>query len=129
MTPKDILRLPDEPEYYKRIDDVEVKLLSALVTSRVRYVGDAKRISSMMLELKQRMKSEIVHFVYDKKEGEERPAFGTRCSEIICRYDGDPKGRQQEGPLKTFKYFDLVRKEWRAFRPENLVSIDMNYSI
>ena len=129
MTPADILRLPDTRNYWRLMPDKEIQSLSAVLLQRVAHVRDAKHISSMMLRLKQGMQEDVVHFRYDKKSGEDRPAYGTRCQEIIRRHGGDPKGEGREGPPTTFNYFDLIRQQWRSFRPENLISIDENYTI
>lgn len=129
MTPADILRLPDSSTFHSLIDDDEIRALSELLAQRVATVRSAKRIASMLLRLKQDMQDDVVHFRYDKRNGEDRKAYGTRSKDIINRHGGDPKGEQREGPPSTFNYFDLIRSAWRSFRPENLVSIDENYTI
>lgn len=129
MTPADILRLPDNATFHTLIEDDEIRALSGLLVRRVASARSAKRIASMLLRLKQDMQYDVVHFRYDKKNGEDRMAYGTRSRDIINRHGGDPKGEQREGQPSTFNYFDIIRGAWRSFRPENLVSIDENYTI
>lgn len=118
------------PDFYKGIRDPEIKMLSALLASRLASPCEAMDKSDMLRELKEAMRDDIVHFIYDKSSGEQRSAYGTRSPDIISVYGGDPKGEGPSGPLKTFRYFDLMRRAWRSFRPENLISIDKeNYTI
>ena len=128
-TTEDISRLKPTPDFYKRVTDPELKLLCALLCRRVATAQEAVRKGAIIQRIKDGMQSDIVHFVYDKNSGEERPAFGTRDPEIIHRYGGDPKGEGRDGPVKTFTYFDLRRRAWRSFRPENIVRINDAYTL
>ena len=128
-TDEDIARIRPTPDFYKQVVDPELKLLCALLCSRVATPQEAVRKGAVIQQIKDLMKTDIVHFIYDKTSGEERPAFGTRDPDIIHRYGGDPNGEGREGPVRTFTYFDLTRKAWRSFRPENIVRIDEAYTL
>lgn len=114
--------LPDE-EMTSFADDLFERLSSREM---------AIRTTRELMSLRERMRSDIVHFRYDKKDGSDRPAYGTRCGEIIARYGAIPRSG---GPLPKrlyragFNYFDLEKKAWRCFKPENFVSMDMKYAI
>ena len=53
----------------------------------------------------------------------ERTAF------IIRQHVGEGKGEAADRPLRTFTYFDIVRGDWRSFRPELIERIDPGYAI
>ncbi len=116
-------------DFWKNIKDPEIKLLSKLLSERLASSFEAMDKSNTLMELKKHMKDDIVNFMYSKGDGEDRVAFGTRCPDIIRRYSADPSGEQQERLLTTFKYFDLMRRSWRSFRPENIIRIEDNYTI
>ena len=126
---QDIRRLPATANFYNQVEDTEIKLLSALLCSRMERPLQARDKAADLLRLKEMMQAGIVNFTFDKVSGEERPAFGTRCPEIVTRHGGDPNGKRENGPLKTFNYFDLVRNDWRSFRPENFVRINDDYTL
>lgn len=116
-------------DFWKNISDPEIKILSKLLSERLASVWEAMDKSNTLAELKDHMKDDIVNFMYSKASGEDRPAFGTRCPDIIRRYNADPSGEHRDGPLTTFTYFDLTRRSWRSFRPENIIRIEDNYTI
>lgn len=126
---EDIRLMPEGREFYKKVTDPELKILSKLLCERLFSAREAKDKASMLQVLKDLMQDEVVHFHYEKVSGEMRTAFGTRLPEIISRHGGDPNGEGREGPLKTFAYFDIVRRAWRSFRPESIVDIDQDYVI
>lgn len=106
----------------------EIQNLATLVEQRIATRGEAKMKIDMLLSLQQRMKDDIVHFEYEKKSGEFRPAYGTRNPDIIHKYRGDPEG-VKNGPASTFNYFDLQRRDWRSFRPETILFVYNSYTI
>lgn len=84
----------------------------------------------LIQELKERMKDDVVHFVFTKKDGSERQAYGTRLREIIGNHNADPKGSSQNTrPSGTFSYFDIERQAWRCFKVDSLTGIDRGYTI
>ena len=119
----------DTNNFENRIDDQELQSLAKVLLQRLTTRKEAKSITDHLQVLKDKMQDDIVHFCYDKKAGEHRSAFGTRAPDLISRYGGNPKGDGRENDYRTFVYFDLVRKAWRSFRPENFLSIDDNYEL
>lgn len=65
---------------------------------------------------------EEVIFKYSKKDGSERIAKGTRKTEIVENFEATPSGNGSE-KSGVITYFDLEKKSWRCFKPENLIEI------
>ena len=69
----------------------------------------------------------IVSFTYRKVNGEIRHAIGTRCLVLAEIHTGvaipTPKGEEQPN-----SYYDIEKKGWRSYKPENLISIDGVYA-
>jgi hypothetical protein len=116
------------------INDPEIQALREVLYRRLVSMPEAIRKAAMLASLKKAMQEGIAHFTFDKANGEERPAYGTRAPDIIKRHGGTPKGDERtylEQALQptTFIYFDLGKRAWRSFRPENLVEIDNDYCL
>ncbi len=77
---------------------------------------------AMMVEnLKHQMRTGIAHFVYMKKSGELREAFGTTSKALAERYiNGNGVSREY---YATTAYFDVEKGAWRSFRWENIVAV------
>ena len=77
---------------------------------------------AMMVEnLKNQMRNGVAHFVYMKKSGELREAFGTTSRALVEKYiNGNGISREQ---FATTAYFDVEAAGWRSFRWENIVAV------
>lgn len=90
----------------------------------------AKRTSSdlmagakaMMVEsLKRQMRSGVAHFLYQKKDGTLREAWGTTNRSLAQKHiNGNGDSRER---YATTAYFDVERGAWRSFRWENIVAV------
>lgn len=81
-----------------------------------------------LLELKQMLAEEVVHFVFEKTDGTTRDAYGTRAVDVIRRYDTAPAAQKPQRAFNgTFPYFDIEKGEWRCFRVDKFVKIDKDY--
>ena len=114
--------------------DAEMKEIYSYLDKVVDWpVGDTFQLMVLIDELKKRMKDEVTHFTFKKKDGTVRQAYGTRVSEVIVRYEGallPPQNqRQQQRTGGTFSYFDIERQAWRCFKVETLMDIDRGYTI
>lgn len=79
-------------------------------------------IKAMMIEqLKNKLANGVAHFIYLKKNGELREAWGTTQSNI-ARAKTNGRGVNRE-LYKTTAYFDVEKGEWRSFRWETLVQV------
>ena len=75
----------------------------------------------MIQNLKEKLRSGVAHFLYQKKNGELREAWGTTNTSLAEKYtNGNGISREY---YKTTAYFDIEKGEWRSFRWENIVSI------
>ena len=77
---------------------------------------------AMMIEnLKETLRNGVAHFVFIKKNGEVREAFGTTNAAVAAKYTNG-NGRSREF-FKTTAFFDIEKGEWRSFRWESLVKV------
>ena len=77
---------------------------------------------SIMIEnLKKELRNGVAHFLYTKKDGTLREAFGTTNKSLVdkktCGY-----GMSREF-YATTAYFDIEAGDWRSFRWENIVAV------
>lgn len=79
-------------------------------------------VKAMMIEvLKEKLRNGVAHFVFVKKNGEVREAFGTTNAAVAAKYtNGNGISREN---FKTTAYFDIERGEWRSFRWESIVKV------
>ena len=77
---------------------------------------------AMMIEsLKEKLRNGVAHFVFIKKNGEVREAFGTTNAAVVAKYtNGNGISREY---FKTTAFFDIEKGEWRSFRWESLVKV------
>ena len=77
---------------------------------------------AMMIEnLKSKLRSGVAHFIFIKKNGEVREAFGTTNASVAAKYtNGNGCSREH---FKTTAYFDIEKGEWRSFRWESIVKV------
>ena len=77
---------------------------------------------AMMIEnLKSKLRSGVAHFIFIKKNGEVREAFGTTNASVAAKYtNGNCCSREH---FKTTAYFDIEKGEWRSFRWESIVKV------
>lgn len=79
-------------------------------------------IKAQMIEnLKTKMANGVAHFIFKKKNGELREAWGTIQSNIA---DAKTNGRgcSRENYFTT-AYFDIEKGAWRSFRWETLIKV------
>ena len=79
-------------------------------------------MKAMMISLlKEKMRNGIAHFVYAKKNGELREAWGTTQANIAS---ATTNGRGYCKELDNcIAYFDCIKGNWRSFRFESLVKV------
>ena len=70
---------------------------------------------------KNQLRTDGAHFVYMKKSGELREAFGTTSKALVERYiNGNGISREH---YATTAYFDVEKAAWRSFKWENIVAV------
>ncbi len=77
---------------------------------------------AMMIEnLKEKLRNGVAHFIFIKKDGSVREAFGTTNASVARKYtNGNGCSREV---FKTTAYFDIEKGEWRSFRWESIVKV------
>lgn len=79
-------------------------------------------VKAMMIEtLKEKLRNGVAHFIFIKKNGEVREAFGTTNAAVARKYTNG-KGCSRE-VFKTTAYFDIERGAWRSLRWESIVKV------
>ena len=71
--------------------------------------------------LKAKLQSGVAHFLYMKKDGTLREAWGT-CAGNLMRATQNGRGLSGD-QVNTVKYFDVVAGGYRSLRYENLVQV------
>lgn len=79
-------------------------------------------VKAQLIEtLKAKMQSGVAHFVYLKKDGTIREAWGTTASNLMR---ATQNGRGLSGDdVNTVKYYDIVKGGYRSLRYENLLQV------
>ena len=77
---------------------------------------------AMMIEdLKFKLRNGVAHFLYIKKDGTIREAWGTTNAALAHKYtNGNGVSREI---FKTTAYFDVEKSSWRSFRWESIVKV------
>ena len=77
---------------------------------------------AMMIEsLKEKLRNGVAHFLYIKKDGTIREAWGTTNAALAYKYtNGNGVSREF---FKTTAYFDIEKSAWRSFRWESIVKV------
>ena len=94
---------------------------AAIISNRTN--SDPMGVMKAMLidTLKVKLANGIAHFVYRKKDGSFREAWGTTQRNIAsAKTNGNGCSREL---FKTTAYYDIEAGEWRSFRWENLVKV------
>ena len=87
-------------------------------TQNLLVAGDK---AMMIQNLKEKLRNGVAHFIFIKKNGEIREAFGTTNAAVATKYtNGNGISREY---FKTTAYFDIEKGEWRSFRWESIVKV------
>lgn len=96
-------------------------LRSAVIANRTKNEELGISKAMMISNLKNQMKNGVAHFVFVKKNGELREAFGTTQSNIAAaKTNGNGCSREN---FYTTAFFDCCKGEWRSFRWETLIAV------
>ena len=79
-------------------------------------------VKAQMIDLlKAKLQSGVAHFVYMKKDGTIREAWGT-CAGNLMRTTQNGRGLSGDA-VNTVKYYDVMAGGYRSLRYENLVQV------
>lgn len=77
---------------------------------------------AMMIEsLKEKLRNGVAHFIFIKKNGEAREAWGTTSKILVEKYVNG-RGCSRE-LFSTTAYFDVEKGAWRSLRWESIVKV------
>ena len=92
-----------------------------VIAERTQNLLMAGAKAMMIQNLKEKLRNGVAHFIFIKKNGEIREAFGTTNAAVAAKYtNGNGISREH---FKTTAYFDIEKGEWRSFRWESLVKV------
>ena len=87
-----------------------------VIAERTQNLLVAGAKAMMIQNLKEKLRNGVAHFIFIKKNGEVREAFGTTNAAVAAKYtNGNGISREY---FKTTAYFDIEKGEWRSFRWE-----------
>ena len=92
-----------------------------VIAERTQNLLMAGAKAMMIQNLKEKLRNGVAHFIFIKKNGEIREAFGTTNSSVASKYTNG-NGISHEY-FKTTAYFDIEKGEWRSFRWESIVKV------
>lgn len=77
--------------------------------------------AAMIAELKDKLNKGIAHFIFIKKNGEVREAWGTTSPSFVEKYI-NARGMSRE-LYNTTAYFDIEKCGWRSLRWESIEKV------
>lgn len=77
--------------------------------------------AAMIAELKDKLNKGIAHFIFIKKNGEVREAWGTTSPSFVEKYING-RGVSRE-VYNTTAFFDIERSSWRSLRLESIEKV------
>ena len=92
-----------------------------VIAQRTQNLLIAGAKAMMIQQLKEQLRNGVAHFLYIKKNGEIREAWGTTNATLAYKYtNGNGVSREF---FKTTAYFDIEKSAWRSFRWESIVKV------
>lgn len=92
-----------------------------VIANRTNSIDNGIVKAAMINELKSKMANGIAHFIFVKKNGELREAWGTTMSNI-AKAKTNGRGVSREN-YHTTPFFCVESGEWRSFRWETLIKV------
>lgn len=94
---------------------------ATVIAARTESVEMGMMKAMLIDTLKVKLTNGIAHFIFKKKDGSLREAWGTTQNNI-AKAKTNGRGVSREC-FKTTAYFDVECGEWRSFRWENIVQV------
>ena len=107
---------------------VQALVINGMTSTRAMVITNRAKseeigiIKAMMIEsLKEKLANGVAHFLYIKKDGSVREAWGTTSPSLAQRHiNGNGASREL---YKTTAYFDVEKGGWRSLRWESIVKV------
>ena len=94
---------------------------AAIISNRTNSEAMGVMKALLIDTLKVKLANGIAHFIFKKKDGSYREAWGTTQRNIAsAKTNGNGCSREL---FKTTAYYDIEAGEWRSFRWDNLVKV------
>ena len=94
---------------------------ATIIATRTSSVQMGMMKSMLIDTLKVKLANGIAHFIFRKKDGSFREAWGTTQRNLAsAKVNGRGVSRET---YKTTAYYDVECGEWRSFRWENLIQV------
>lgn len=92
-----------------------------IIANRTHNVANGITKAALIAVAKEKMRGGVCHFVYVKKNGELREAFGTLTPALVeATTTGFGESRER---YCTSAYYDCERGGWRSFRWETIIKV------
>jgi len=104
-----------------KVNELEVLSRATTMVKKGYNLEQSLRTSSMIELLQFQLMNGTSHFIYKKKDGSMREAFGTLLPKVVTNNIngcGEPRSY-----YNCQAYYDIESQSWRSFRYENLVTI------
>ena len=92
-----------------------------VIAQRTQNLLIAGAKAMMIQQLKEQLRTGVAHFIYIKKDGTIREAWGTTNATLAYKYCNG-RGVSRE-IYSTTAYFDIEKSAWRSFRWESIVKV------
>ena len=93
----------------------------AVISARTNNALFAGAKAIMIEQLKEKLRNGVAHFLYMKRDGSLREAWGTTSKSLASKYVNG-RGCSRE-LFATTAYFDVEVGAWRSLRWENIVKV------
>ena len=111
---------------YKELS--KITIINEMTATRASVIADRTNsiqcgmTKAMMIEvLKNKLKTGVAHFIFAKKDGSLREAWGTIKSELATAHING-RGVSREN-YACCAYWDVEKGAWRSFRWETLIQV------
>ena len=103
------------------VNQLEVLNRATTMVKKGFNLNQSLNISATIEALQFKLMNGTAHFLYEKKDGSIREAFGTLLEKVVTNNVngfGTPRSY-----YNCQAYFDIEAQSWRSFKYENLVAI------
>ena len=92
-----------------------------IIAERTESIKSGLIKAMMIAELKDKLDKGIAHFIFTKKNGEVREAWGTTSPSFVEKYING-RGVSRE-VYNTTAFFDIEKSSWRSLRWESIEKV------
>lgn len=102
------------------VDEINA-IRAQVIANRTQNAANGIAKAALIAIAKEKMRGGVCHFVYVKKNGELREAFGTLTPALVeATTTGYGESRER---FYTSAYYDCEKGGWRSFRWETIIKV------